>query len=171
MKKTLLQKIVLLMAFTLPCVCANAQQMVSAKTAIDVYTANTFENAQSVLQAQGYTYHGKNTQGYHYWCKNCSVTPAFKPTAFTRGTSSVVSFKIGEELKIQVFNQKAVDDYYDQLERMGLSWMGAGTGVEMVIYEYNPGYPKLSLVIGQGYAYEELKGYFLSIYGEIAPNE
>lgn len=160
-----------LLAFVLLSLSANAQQMVSAKDAINIYVTNTLENATSTLQAQGYTYKGKSRNGYHYWCKNCNLTSSFKPTAFAKGRSSVVSFKIGEQLKVQVFNQKAADDYYDQLERMGLSWMGAGSGMGMVIYEYNPGYPKLSLVIEQGGAYDELHGYFLSVYGEVATEE
>lgn len=160
-----------LLAFVLLAISANAQQKVSAKDALNIYVINTLENATTVLQNQGYTYKGKSKKGYHYWCKNCNLTASFKPTAFAKGTSSVVSFKIGEELNIQVFNKKAVDDYYDQLQRMGLNWMGAGSGVGMIIYEYNPGYPKLSLVTEEGLAYEKLHGYFLSIYGEVATEQ
>lgn len=144
--------------------------IISAKSAIALYYCKDMDLASEVLRHLGYNYTIKDNRGYQYWCKNCSLTKTLKPTAFTKGVSSIVKIKMqGQpDVRVQVFNEKATQSFYDQLEKLDYGWQGTGTGTGALEWKKdmsNRNEKSFWLISSKGYYYQQHGGYFLILGG------
>lgn len=145
---------------------------ISAETAIELYKSNDESLSKDILVHLGYFNAGEDSKGYTYWCRNCDLTKTLKPTAFGKGTSSVVRFRFkGQpDVRVQVFNENATQSYYDQLERLGYGWQGTGTGTGALEWKKDmtdQNEKSFWLISSKGYFYEQHGGYFLILGGNI----
>lgn len=147
----------------------NVGDVVSAETAIALYQFKDEDAAWKVLTHLGYGYSTKDTRGYQYWCKNCKLAN-LKPTAFTKGVSSIVRlrFQGQPDIRVQVFNEKATQSLYNQMEKLGYGWQGTGMGTGALEWKKNMTNQKeesIWLISEKGYFYQQHGGYFLIIGG------
>lgn len=149
----------------------NVGDVVSAETAIALYQFKDEDATREVLGNLGYVYATKDTQGYQYWCKNCKLAN-LKPTAFTKGVSSVVRlrFQGQPDIRVRVFNEKATQSFYDQMEKLGYGWQGTGTGTGALEWKKDMTDQKeksIWLISEKGYFYQQYGGYYLIIGGSL----
>lgn len=90
----------------------HAQDVVSVSDAVSIYNAASADKAKATLAKQGYAY--KGVTGYevksHTWCKRVDLTRDYVPTAFEKGTSSIVELDTkGTTLCVYVFNRTAFE--------------------------------------------------------------
>lgn len=145
---------------------------ISAETAISIYSINDEYIASLMMSHIGYNKITTDNKGYTYWCRNCDLTKTLKPTAFGKGTSSVVKYRFrGQpDIRIQVFNENATQSYYDQMERLGYGWQGTGTGTGALEWKKDmtdQNEKSFWLISSKGYFYEQHGGYFLILGGNI----
>lgn len=151
----------------------NVGDVISLETAIGMFKYLRDDDAAiQVLKYLGYEDAALDEAGFRYYCKNCSIGRGYKPTAFKKGTSSVVKFNMSSKPKIyvQVFNEKATQSFYDQFEKLDYSWQGCGTGMGALMYKkdiYDQNEQELYLITSKGYAYQEHGGYYLILGGEL----
>lgn len=146
--------------------------VISAETAIELYKSKDESLSADILEHLGYFHAGEDSKGYTYWCRNCSLTKTLKPTAFGKGTSSVVRycFKGQPDVRVQVFNEKAVQSFYDQLEKLGYGWQGTGSGTGALEWKKDmtdQSEKSFWLISEKGYFYQQHGGYFLILGGNI----
>ena len=145
---------------------------ISAETAIELYKSKDESLSADILAHLGYFHAGEDSKGYNYWCRHCNLTKALKPTAFGKGTSSVVRFRFkGQpDVRVQVFNENATQNYYDQLERLGYGWQGTGSGTGALEWKKDmtdQNEKSFWLINEKGYFYQQHGGYFLILGGNI----
>lgn len=146
--------------------------IISAKSAISLYYCKDMDIASEILRHLGYSYTIKDNRGYQYWCKNCSLTKALKPTAFTKGASSIVKIKTqGQpDVRVQVFNEKATQSFFNQLEKLEYSWQGTGSGTGALEWKKdisNQNEKSFWLISEKAYYYQQHGGYFLILGGSL----
>jgi len=151
----------------------NVNDVISLETAIGIYkNLGSSDDVIKILEYLGYEDGARDEAGFLYYCKNCSIGRNFKPTAFTKGNSSVVKFKMSDkpQVYVQVFNEKVTQSFYDQFEKLEYAWQGTGTGMGALRYKkdiYEQNEQELYLITSKGYAYQEHGGFFLILGGDL----
>ena len=146
------------------------EDVLDPETAFRTSQLKSMDKVKSVLSGYGYTYKGMDGNGINYWSKNCSLTNSFKPTAFAKGTSSVVRYKQGGELSVQVFNEKAVNEFVKNLEKNGYRWQGMGMGMGALMFKKNLADDKekpIYVIVEKAEMYQERGGFFMIIGDDI----
>ena len=146
------------------------EDVLDPETAFRTSKLKSMDNVKKVLSGYGYTYKGEDGQGISYWSKNCSLTNNFKPTAFAKGVSSVVRYKFGGELSVQVFNEKAANHFVEALEKNGYRWQGIGSGMGALMFKKNiadENEQPIYVIVEKAYAYQERGGYYMIIGGDL----
>lgn len=128
-----MKKILSLMAATLISMGAMAQSdVVSLKTAVQIFKNKTLAHAKEVLQKEGYVYKGISTDSYgkdHNWVKNMNLTASFLPTQFQKGNSSLVMQSAdAHTVYLYVFNRTCFSQLQAQAKAMGYDMGGVVKG-------------------------------------------
>lgn len=118
----LLLRIFLLAVLLLLVAPSSAQDVVTVGQAVEMFAARDSMQAKAMLAAQGYDY--KGVTGFekksHTWCKRVSLTGDFVPTAFERGTSSIVEIEQESgSVSVYVFNRVAFDALKVEAAKLG----------------------------------------------------
>lgn len=147
------------------------EDVLDPETALRTSQLKSMDKVKAVLSGYGYTYKGIDGNGINYWSKNCSLTNTFKPTAFAKGASSVVRYKHGGELSVQVFNEKSVNEFLKSLEKNGYRWKGMGMGMGALMFKKNLSDDKekpIYVIVEKAEAYQERGGYFMIIGDDLS---
>lgn len=132
MRKTILTLLLAILTLT----TATAQNdVVSAKTAIEIFKGGDFVKAKATLAKQGYKYAGMaNLNGSEFcFSKNVQLSKEFIPQSYSAGNSSVIMMSTAFDAKkvvaaksdnskvlsLYVYNQKAFAGLQSQVRQLG----------------------------------------------------